>query len=88
MTIRENYVALKEFAEANGASAEMVEFIDSRIAQEDKAARLQRLSVLRRMAARRKMLLSLSSIPPFVLLSTLLSPLSSRPVLTSLTMLM
>ena len=37
MTIRENYVALKEFAEANGASAEMVEFIDSRIAQEDKA---------------------------------------------------
>ena len=37
MTIRENYVALKEFAEANGAAPELIEFVDSRIAQEDKA---------------------------------------------------
>ena len=37
MTIRENYVALKEFLETNGAAAELVDFVDTRIAQEDKA---------------------------------------------------
>ena len=37
MTIRENYVAIKDFCVANGADAALVEFIDSRIAQEDKA---------------------------------------------------
>lgn len=37
MTIRENYVALKDFCSANGADAALIEFIDTRIAQEDKA---------------------------------------------------
>jgi 6-phosphogluconate dehydrogenase len=37
MTIRENYVAIKDFMTANGAAAELVEFVESRIAQEDKA---------------------------------------------------
>ena len=37
MTIRENYVAIKDFMTANGANEEMVAFVESRIAQEDKA---------------------------------------------------
>ena len=37
MTIRENYVAIQEFLASNGADAELVEFVASRIAQEDKA---------------------------------------------------
>ena len=37
MTIRENYVAIKDFITANGADEELVAFVDSRIAQEDNA---------------------------------------------------
>ena len=37
MTIRENYAAVKDFMVANGANEELIAFVDSRIAQEDKA---------------------------------------------------
>lgn len=37
MTIKENYTAVAEFLTANGASTEMIDFINGRIAQEDKA---------------------------------------------------
>jgi hypothetical protein len=37
MTIRENYAALKEFVAAHNGTEEMLAFIDTRIAQEDKA---------------------------------------------------
>lgn len=37
-TIRENYTSINEFLKANGAPSDLIEFVDSRIAQEDKQA--------------------------------------------------
>ena len=37
MTIRENYVAIKDFLAAHNADEELLAFVDTRIAQEDKA---------------------------------------------------
>lgn len=37
-TIRENYNSVNEFLKANNAPSELIDFVDSRIAQEDKQA--------------------------------------------------